>query len=140
MDITVEGTYIPKTLCECYVNVPYHYVRTAASTPTDLMLEQVGPTSISVSWTPPVAGGVTLTGYSIVYNLVPNGVLTVEAAEVDATSHPLNGLERGATYAVAIMALSEQLPSPLSAVVELTLSKWLKTKNMLTLFLNRLCT
>ena len=113
---------------------------TAASTPTGLMLEQVGPTSISVSWMPPVAGGVTLTGYSIVYNLVPNGVLSVETAEADATSHRLNGLERGATYAVAIIALSEQLPSPLSAAVELTLSKWLITKNMLTLFLNRLCT
>ena len=115
-------------------------LRTAASTPTGLMLEQVGPTSISVSWMPPVAEGVTLTGYSIVYNLVPNGVLTVETAKADATSHTLNGLERGATYAVAIIALSVQLPSPLSAVVELTLSKWLTTKNNLTLFLNRLCT
>ena len=74
----------------------------------------------------PVAGGVTLTGYSIVYNLVPNGVLSVKAAEADATSHTLNGLERGATYAVAIMALSEQLPSPLSAAVELTLGEWRK--------------
>ena len=125
MDITVEGTYIPKTLCECYVNVPYHYImRTAASTPTDLMLEQVGPTSISVSWTPPVAGGVTLTGYSIVYNLAPNGVLRVAGAEADATSHTLNGLDRGATYEVAIIALSVQLPSPLSAAAWLTLGEW----------------
>ena len=70
-----------------------------------------------------MAGGVTLTGYSIVYNLVPNGVLTVAGAEADATSHTLNGFER-TTYAVAIMALSQQLPSPLSAAVELTLGKW----------------
>ena len=73
-----------------------------------------------------MAGGVTLTGYSIVFvnELVPNGVLRVDGVEADATSHTLNGLERGATYAVTIMALSEQLPSPLSTAVELTLSKW----------------
>ena len=92
----------------------------AASSPTNLLAMQASPTSIRVSWTAPVSGA-TVTGYQINYQSVgEEGSVDVGASEATVT---LDGRSRGLTYNITIVALSQQLPSPVVGPVIVTLGE-----------------
>ena len=80
-----------------------------ATAPTDLVVRQISPTSIRVTWTPPTPLGDT-TGYIIYYNstdIIDN--VTVSGGSTD--EYTLLNLEREAEYTISIVAVSEHLPS-----------------------------
>ena len=77
-----------------------------ATAPTDLMVRQISPTSIRVTWTPPTPLGNT-TGYIIYYTSKDN--VTVSGDSTD--EYTLVNLEREAEYPISIVAVSEHLPS-----------------------------
>ena len=77
-----------------------------------------GPTSITVTWTPPSPLGDT-TGYRISYT-------TGSDVDIDGgstNSYTLTGLTNGQTYTISIVATSSGLPSaPLVVTVSLGMS------------------
>ena len=79
----------------------------AASPPTGVTAVQTGPTSIRVTWTPPIPLGDT-TGYTIYYtNDSGSGNVTVSG-----DMETLTGLQNGDTYTISIVATSDTgLPS-----------------------------
>ena len=74
-----------------------------ATAPTDLVVRQISPTSIRVTWTPPTPLG----GYIIYYTSTDN--VTVSDGSTD--EYTLMNLEREAEYTISIVAVSEHLPS-----------------------------
>ena len=81
---------------------------------------QASPTSIRVSWTAPVTG-TTVIGYQINYQSErEEGSVDVGASEAAVT---LDGRSRGLTYNITVVALSQQLPSPVVGPVVVTLSE-----------------
>ena len=87
--------------------------------PTDLNATQVGPTSIRVSWTPPVSGA-TVTGYRISYSGGSDqGSVDVEASATDHTI-TINPPQRPLTYSISIVTLSSQLPSSVFVPIMVT--------------------
>ena len=93
---------------------------TAAGSPTNLLAVQASPTSITVSWTAPISGP-TVTGYQINYQSEgEEGSVNVGASEATVT---LDGRSHGLTYNITIVALSQQLPSPLVGPVTVTLGE-----------------
>ena len=91
-----------------------------ASSPTDLMLVQEGPTSIRVSWTPPTPLRDT-TGYRIVY--VSETTVTVDVSGGSTDNFLLTGLLSGDTYTIVIYGTSENDPSVDSLIATVTLGK-----------------
>ena len=90
--------------------------------PTDVTAVQTGPTSITVTWTPPdPLDGIT--GYTISYTGGgSSGSDTVGGG--DAISYTLTGLTNGETYTISIVATSTGLSSaPVQATVGLGMSK-----------------
>ena len=81
---------------------------------------QDGPTSITVTWTPPdPLDGIT--GYTISYTGGgSSGSETVSGG--NTMSHTLTGLTNGQTYTISIVATSEHLFSD-ATTFEITLSK-----------------
>ena len=72
---------------------------------------QNGPTSISVTWTPPSPLGDT-TGYRISYTGGGGSSGSVDVDDGNTNSHTLMGLTNGATYSISIVAIgSSGLPS-----------------------------
>ena len=71
-----------------------------ASPPSDVMAVQTGPTSITVSWTPPDPLG-DITGYIISYT---SDSVTVSGGSTDMET--LTGLQNGDTYTISIVATS----------------------------------
>ena len=93
---------------------------TAADSPTNLLAMQASSTSIRISWTAPTSGA-TVTGYQINYQSErEEGSVNVGASEATVT---LDGRSRGLTYNISILALSQQLPSPLAGPVTVTLGE-----------------
>ena len=90
--------------------------------PTDVTAVQDGPTSITVTWTPPdPLDGIT--GYTIFYT---GGGSNDETTVNDGNtmSHALTGLTNGETYTISIVATSSGLSSaPVQATVGLGMSK-----------------
>ena len=89
-----------------------------ASAPTDVRAVQDGPSSISVTWTPPIPLGIT-TGYKISYTgTSSSGSENVNGSSM--SSHTLTGLNSGDTYTLSILgtATGVGLPSPTIAHVE----------------------
>ena len=66
--------------------------------------------SITVSWEPPVN---TPTGYVIYYQQGGGEVMSEMVMGGEVEIYTLNGLQRGVTYNISIVALSHHLPSPL---------------------------
>ena len=64
--------------------------------------------SITVSWEPPVN---TPTGYVIYYQHRGGEVMSESVDEGEAYRHTLDGIQRGVTYNISIVALSHHLPS-----------------------------
>ena len=91
-----------------------------ASTPTNFMVVQEGPTGILVSWTPPTLLGDTK-GYRICYSGGSSSSVDVSGA---STHHYLLAdLQNGANYAISIV---DHLRSdPISYPNSIALSKFL---------------
>ena len=80
-----------------------------ATAPTDLMVRQISPTSIRVTWTPSTPMGDT-TDYIIYYtskDITDN--VTVSGGSTD--EYTLKKLEMEADHTISIVAVSEHLPS-----------------------------
>ena len=95
------------------------YITAAPSPPTDLRAILITcSNSIAVSWTPP-SGGTPPTGYIIYYEATSGGADTgsVTVSGASTSEHTITGRARYA-YTVRIVALSDQIPSNCSTVVE----------------------
>ena len=66
--------------------------------------------NITVSWKSP---GDPVTDYVIYYQSKGGPVISDRVSEGEAETHSLDGLQRGVTYYISIVALSPHLPSPL---------------------------
>ena len=94
----------------------YHHIIIVAGKPTSLnaIISSVNNThvNVTVSWIPP-ADTVT-TGYVIYYQPKTGGpVISESVTGGHRENHSLTGLQRGHTYNISIVALSQHLPSPL---------------------------
>ena len=65
---------------------------------------QRGPTSIEVTWNPPVSLLNGITGYEIYYSGGSTG--SVNVAGANTNRHTLTGLTNGRTYTISIVATS----------------------------------
>ena len=100
----------------CNVRTPAFCIlnNTVAGEPTNL----TGVTSesnstrvnITVSWESP---GDPVTGYVIYYQPKGGPVISDRVSGGETDTHSLDGLQRGVTYYISIVALSPHLPSPL---------------------------
>ena len=110
--------------CRLWIMYGFPSLITAADSPTNLLAMQASPTSITVSWTVPLSGA-TVTGYQINYQSErEEGSVNVDASEATVT---LDGRSHGLTYNISILALSQQLPSPLVGPVIVTLGESLNS-------------
>ena len=66
--------------------------------------------NITVSWESP---GDPVTGYVIYYQPKGGPVISDRVSGGETDTHSLDGLQRGVTYYISIVALSPHLPSPL---------------------------
>ena len=80
-----------------------------ATAPTDLMVNQISPTSITVTWTPPTPLGDT-TGYIISYTSEDSDNSTIVPGG-NTMEQPLTGLTMGASYDISVVATSQHFPS-----------------------------
>ena len=80
-----------------------------AGEPTNLAAES-NSTHVTVSWESP---GGPVTGYVIYYQSEGRYNSSVYVSGGETESHSLDCLERGVTYYISIVALSDHLPSPL---------------------------
>ena len=101
---------------------PLHVV-TGASPPTDLSAQPASPTSIRISWTPPVPE-ITVAGYIINYQAEGDQDSPIKNGSVDvlanATQHTLSDLQEGLWYTITMVAKSR---STVAGPVRVTLSK-----------------
>ena len=104
-----------------YCNVSFSVLLSDPPPPTDVTAVQDGPTSITVTWTPPSPLGGT-TGYRISYTGGSSGSETVSGGGIN--SYTLTGLTNGETYTISIVATSSGLSSaPVQATVGLGILK-----------------
>ena len=66
--------------------------------------------NVTVSWEPPAD---PVTGYVIYYQTNGGPVISDMVSGGETETHSLDGLQRGVTYYISILALSQHLPSPL---------------------------
>ena len=76
------------------------------SPPTEVTAVQVGPTSIRVTWTPPLSLRDWITGYTISYSYSGGGSSSEPVVGGDTNSRTLTGLTNGKTYTISIVARS----------------------------------
>ena len=85
---------------------------TAADSPTNVNAVLNNVTSITVSWTPPAS----VSGYEVYWSGgggADTGNMSVAA---DDTAVTISGLTPGLMYDITLVALSDQLPSPVTVV------------------------
>ena len=109
--ISISGR---KCLGHCNIIILTCY--TVAGEPTNLAAES-NSTHVTVSWESP---GGPVTGYVIYYQPEGRYNSSVHVSGGETESHSLDCLERGLTYYIYIVALSDHLPSPLVGPVTLT--------------------
>ena len=83
--------------------------------PTDVAAVQNGPTSITVTWTPPSPLGDT-TGYRLDYT---GGCIStsVNVSGEFSNNHTITGLENGQIYTISIVSTSlEDIRPPVSGI------------------------
>ena len=73
--------------------------------------------NITVSWESP---GDNVTDYVIYYQSKGGPVISDRVSGGETETHSLDGLQRGVTYYISIVALSPHLPSPLVGPVNVT--------------------
>ena len=66
--------------------------------------------NVCVSWESP---GGDVSGYMIYYQTEGGPVISDKVSGGERETHSLDGLQRGVTYCISILALSQHLPSPL---------------------------
>ena len=108
--------------CHRFVNLRHHIsdiVITVAGEPTNLtaIISEFNNThvNVNVSWESP---GGPVTGY-VIYYQSKRGAVSSDMVS-GGESHLLDGLQRGVTYNISIVALSQHLPSPLVGPVTVT--------------------
>ena len=72
-----------------------------------------------MSWESPVRS-YPVTGYVIYYQPKGGAASSDKVSAGETESHLLDGLQRGVTYIISIVALSDHLPSPLVGPVTVT--------------------
>ena len=77
-----------------------------AGNPTLLSLDQMGPTAVRVTWSPP-SGGATVTGYVVHYRTGSSDGTKNEPSTSILTF--LTGLTSGANYTISVEAISQHL-------------------------------
>ena len=94
------------------------FLNTVAGEPTNLTAESnMYNTHVTVSWKSP---GGPVTGYVIYYQSEGRYNSRVHVSGGETESHSLDCLERGVTYYISIVALSDRLPSSLVGPVTVT--------------------
>ena len=92
----------------------YAVILTVAGEPTRLKTVISGSTcthvNVTVSWESP---GGDVSGYMIYYQTEGGPVISDKVSGGERETHSLDGLQRGVTYYISILALSQHLPSPL---------------------------
>ena len=76
-----------------------------AGDPALTSLDQISPTTVKVTWSPP-SGGATVTGYVVHYR---TGSSVGTKTPTTSTSTFLTGLTSGATYTISVEATSQHL-------------------------------
>ena len=107
----------------------YHHIIIVAGKPTNLnaIISSSNSThvNVTVSWISPAA---VTTGYVIYYHPKTGGpVISESVTGGHRESHSLTGLQRGHTYNISIVALSQHLPSPLVGPVNVSTGEPLNT-------------
>ena len=93
------------------------------SPPTEVTAVQVGPTSIRVTWTPPLYLRGWITGYTISYSYSGGGSSSEPVVGGVTNSRTLTGLTNGKTYTISIVATSMDRDSESVASNRVPLSK-----------------
>ena len=79
-----------------------------AGDPTLTSLDQISPTAVRVTWSPPSgAQGATLTGYVVHY--IGGGSVRINHVSPSSTSTDITGLTNSLTYAISVEATSQHL-------------------------------
>ena len=106
-------------MCDSFLKLVDLYKCTVAGEPTNFtaVISQSDTThvNITVSWESP---GAPVTGY-VIYYKSESGELSNDMVS-GGVSHLLDGLQRGVTYNICIVALSQHLPSLLVGPVTVT--------------------
>lgn len=76
--------------------------------------------NVTVSWESP---GGDVSGYMIYYQTEGGPVISDKVSGGERETHSLDGLQRGVTYNISILALSQHLPSPLVGPVSVDTSE-----------------
>ena len=76
--------------------------------------------NVCVSWESP---GGDVSGYMIYYQTEGGPVISDKVSGGGRETHSLDGLQRGVTYYISILALSQHLPSPLVGAVSVNTGK-----------------
>ena len=115
---TIEGIIIP------YLDSSISTIITAAGEPTTLKANTSNSpcthVNVSVSWESP---GGDVSGYMIYYKTEGGPVISDKVSGGERDTHSLDGLQRGVTYCISILALSQHLPSPLVGPVSVNTGK-----------------
>ena len=99
-------------------------ITTVAGEPTKLMTVTFDSTcthvNVTVSWESP---GGDVSGYMIYYQTEGGPVISDKVSGGERETNSLDGLQRGVTYNISILALSQHLPSPLVRPVSVDTGK-----------------
>ena len=76
--------------------------------------------NVTVSWESPEGD---VSGYMIYYQTEGGPVISDKGSGGQRETHSLDGLQRGVTYNISILALSQHLPSPLVGPVSVDTSE-----------------
>ena len=94
--------------------IQYNISITVAGEPTSLEAviseSNSSHVNVTVSWESPAD---PVTGYVIYYQTKGGPVISDMVSGGETETHSLDGLQRGVTYYISILALSQHLPSPL---------------------------
>ena len=76
--------------------------------------------NVNVTWK---SSGGDVSGYMINYQTEGGPVISDKVSGGERETHSLDGLQRGVTYNISILALSQHLPSPLVEPVSVNTGK-----------------
>ena len=140
--LSVQGMYVNMCMKYCIVHPGINSL--VVGEPTSLSVtNQLNSTHVNctVTWELPMDWDkpkTRVTGYAIYYQAKGGAVSSVMVSGGDTERYLLNGLQRGVTYNISIVALSRHLPSPLVGPVTLIpgihRSLWLLSRFVMSLF------
>ena len=82
------------------------FLFSVAGDPILTSLDQISPTTVRVTWSPP-SGGATVTGYVVHY--MNGGSVGTETVSSSSTSTDITDLSRGTAYTISVEATSQHL-------------------------------